>query len=68
MAIPDPDAPTRLFPLITPPSSAEPANAQQGAMRIQVILSMGQDRLSKEEAVELLDQRVHVLGSTQELR
>ena len=29
---------------------------------------MGQDRLSKEEATELLDQRFHVLTSTQELR
>ena len=29
---------------------------------------MGQDRLSKEEATELLDQRVYVLTSTQELR
>ena len=29
---------------------------------------MGQDRLSKEEVTELLDQRVHVLTSTQELR
>ena len=29
---------------------------------------MGQDSLSKEEATELLDQRVHVLTSTQELR
>ena len=29
---------------------------------------MGQDCLSKEEATELLDQRVHVLTSTQELR
>ena len=37
-------------------------------MRIQVLLSMGQDRLSKEEATELLDQRVHVIASTQELR
>ena len=37
-------------------------------MRIQVLLSMVQDRLSKEEATELLDQRVHVLTSTQELR
>ena len=36
-------------------------------MRIQVLLSMGQDRLSKEEATELLDQRVHMLTSTQEL-
>ena len=37
-------------------------------MRIQVLLSMGHDSLSKEEAGELLDQRVHVLTSTQELR
>ena len=37
-------------------------------MRIQVLLSMGQDRLSKEEAGEILDQRVHVITSTQELR
>ena len=29
---------------------------------------MGQDRLSKEEATELLEQRVHFLNSTQELR
>ena len=29
---------------------------------------MGQDRLSKEEATELLDQRVHVFTLTQELR
>ena len=47
LAIPDPDAPTVLFPLLTPPSSAGPTNAQQQAIRIQVILSMGQDRLSK---------------------
>ena len=37
-------------------------------MIIQVLLSMGQDRLSKEEADEILEQRVHVLISTQELR
>ena len=37
-------------------------------MRIQVLLSMGQDHLSKEEVGELLDQRVHVLASSQELR
>ena len=37
-------------------------------MRIQVLLSMGQDLLSKEGATELLDKRVHVLTSTQELR
>ena len=48
LAIPDPDAPTVLSPLLTPPSSAGPANAEQRAMRIQLLLSMGQDRLSKE--------------------
>ena len=37
-------------------------------MFIQVLLSIGQDRLSKEEAGKLLDQRVYVLSSTQELR
>ena len=37
-------------------------------MRIKFLLSMGQDHLSKEEATDLLDQRVHVLTSTQELR
>ena len=68
LAIPDPDAPTGISPLLTPPSSAGPENYQQRAMRIQVLLSMGQDRLSKEEAGELLDQRVHVLTSTQDLR
>ena len=37
-------------------------------MHIQVLLSMGKDCLSKEEATDLLDQRVHVLTSNQELR
>ena len=37
-------------------------------MRIQVLLSMGQDILSKGEATELLDQRVHVITSNQEIR
>ena len=37
-------------------------------MQTQVLLSMGQDRLSKEEAGEPMDQRVHVLTSAQELR
>ena len=68
LAIPDPDAPTGIVPLLTPPSSAGPANAHQQAIRIQVLLSMGHDCLSKEEATELLYQRVHVLTSTQELR
>ena len=68
LAIPDPDAPTGLSPIFTPTSSAGPANAQQCAMHIQVLLSMGHDCLSKEEATEPLDQRVHVLMSTQDLR
>ena len=67
LAIPDPDAPTGLPPLLTPPYYTGPENAQQGAMYIQVLLSMGQDRLSKEEATELLEQRFHVLTSTHEL-
>ena len=37
-------------------------------MCIQVLLSMGQDCLSKEEADEILYHRIHVLTSTQELR
>ena len=67
LVIPDPDAPTGLSPLLTPPFSAGPANTQKLAMHIQVLMSMGQDCLSKEEATELLDQRVHVLASTQDL-
>ena len=66
--IPYPDAPTGLSPLLTPPSSAGPANVQKRAMQIKLILSMGKYRLYKEESDELLDQRVHVLTSTQELR
>ena len=37
-------------------------------MRIQVLLSLGHDFLSKEEAVDILNHRVDVLASTQELR
>ena len=68
LAIPDPDTPTALSPLLTPPSSAGPENAEQHAMRIQVFLFMGQDQLSKEKANGILDQRVHILTFTQELR
>ena len=50
LAIPDPDTPTGLSTLLTPPSSTGPVNAQQRDMRIQVLLSMGQYCLSKEEA------------------
>ena len=67
LAIPDPDAPTVLSPLLTPPYSTVHANAQQRAMQIQFLLSVVQDRLSKEESGGLLNQRVHVLTSTQEL-
>ena len=67
LAILEPDTPTGLSHILIPPSSAGPANAQHRAMQIQVLLSMGQDHLSKEEAGELLDQRFHVLTSTQEL-
>ena len=65
LATPDPDAPTGLSLLLTPPSFAGPANAEQRSMCIPVLLSMGQDRLSKEEEGEILDQRVHVLRCTQ---
>ena len=37
-------------------------------MRVQVLLDMGQDRLSREEAGELLNQHVHVVATTQEVR
>ena len=36
-------------------------------MRVQVLLTMGQDRLSKDKAGELLDQHVHVVKTNQEL-
>ena len=45
MAIPNLDSSTGLSPLLTPPYSAGSANAQQRAMQIQVLLSMGQDTL-----------------------
>ena len=68
MAIPYPYAPTGLSPLLTPPSCAGPVNAHHQAMINQVLLSMGMDNLSKEEACKLLELRVHVLASTEELR
>ena len=40
LSIPDPDAPTGLLSLLTPPYSVVPANVQQRAVRIQVLLSM----------------------------
>ena len=41
LVIPDPDVPTELSPLLTPPSSAGPVNYQQRVVSIQVLLSMG---------------------------
>ena len=37
-------------------------------MQVQVLLSMRQDRLSKEKSRELLYQWVHLIATTQELR
>ena len=44
------------------------SNVQQRTMRVLVLLSMGQYRISKEKSGELLDQWVHVIATTQELR
>ena len=68
MAIPDLDAPTGLSSLLTPPYSTGPVNAQQQTMRIEVLLLMVQYFLSKENMGKLMDQRVHILASTQDLR
>ena len=65
--IPDPDSPTGLSPIITPQSSDGSAISNQHAMRVQVLLAMGKYCLFKEEAGELLDQRFHVVTTTQEL-
>ena len=44
LAIPDPDAPTELSPLLTPPPSyVGTSNAQQWEIWIQVLLAMGQE-------------------------
>ena len=40
---------------------------QQRAMRFKVLLNMCQDRISKDQAGNLLDQRFHVVATTQEL-
>ena len=37
-------------------------------MIVHILFAMGQDRLSKEESGELLDQQVHVVATTQEIR
>ena len=63
-----PDTPTGLSLLLKPPSSAVPENAQRILMQVQELLAMVQERLSKDEAGNILDQRVHVVATTQELR
>ena len=68
LAIPDPDAPTGLSPLLTTPSLDDPVNAQLSTIQVQVFFVMGQYRLSKEEAGERLEQWVHVVTKIQELR
>ena len=35
-------------------------------MRVQVLLAMGQDQISKEEVGEILDQQFYVVATTQE--
>ena len=47
LAITEPNAPTGLTSLLTLTSSARPENAQHQAMRIQFLLSMGQDHFVK---------------------
>ena len=56
LAIPDPNAPTGLSLNLIHLSSAGPENSQQSTMRVQVLIAIGQDLLSKEEACKLLDQ------------
>ena len=62
---PDPDTPTGLYPLLIRPSSTGLENTQQRAVIFQVLIDMVQYQLSKEEADELLEQRVHVVATTQ---
>ena len=37
-------------------------------MRVQFLLAMGQDQLSKEEVGEILNHSIHIINSTQDLR
>ena len=67
LAIPETDDPTGLSPLLNPQLLAGSENAQLCAMRLQVLLAMGQDRISKEESRYIMDQRVHGITTTQEL-
>ena len=68
LEIPDHDDPTGPSPFLTTPSSAGPENAQQREMQVQVLLSMDQDRLPKEEAGNPPDQQFHVVTTTREPR
>ena len=68
LAITNPNAPTVLSPLLTPPSSAGPENAQQRLMRVHFLIAMGQYQPSKDESDELLYQHIYVVFTTQELR
>ena len=67
LVIPDPDAPMVQSPLLALLSSAGPANAQERSMKVQFLLAVFQDQLSKEEAGEILYQQVHVVASNQEI-
>ena len=67
LAIIYPNTSTSLYLIPTTPSSVGPENAQQRATRVQVLLAMGHDRISREKAGELLDQRIHVVAMTQEI-
>ena len=60
---------TEVFPLLlTLLYASGQEKAQKREMRIQVLLTMVQDRLSKDESGELLDRHIHVVATTQELR
>ena len=61
LTIPDQDSPTGLSPPPSP-SFTGPTNTQQKEIKIQVLIVMGQYRLSKDEAEDILEQRVHVLN------
>ena len=68
ISITDPNATKYLSPLLIHPSSTGSENYQQISIRVQVLIPMGQYRLSKEEADKILDQRFHMVAATQKLR
>ena len=57
-----------LSQLLAPLLSSVPPNDWYRAMIVQFLLAMVQDQLSNEEAGELLNQQVHVVATSQELR